>query len=112
MGQVDFHGRLMTATQTAPNGVVNKDTLFSFRQFGQRVLASYTGGKVQRGVLIGKVDGSKFRFNYAQEDLTGKVQGGLSECKVDILTDGRVRLLEYFDWPGGTGLNTIEEQES
>lgn len=99
----------MIATQTAPNGVVNEQTVFSFRQFDRRVLASYAGGKVKRGMLAGKVDQGQLLFSYAQEDITGKVQGGSSECEIRLLPDGRIQLQEHFEWPEGKGLNIIEE---
>lgn len=99
----------MTAVKTAPNGIVNQNTVFVFQQFGERVLASYAGGKVKRGMLVGRVDHNNLSFSYAQEDLEGKVTGGTSDCDIRLLTDGRVQLLEYFDWPGGKGLNIIEE---
>lgn len=99
----------MTAVRTAPNGVVNKHTAFAFRQFDERVLASYAGGKVKRGMLVGGVRENKLLFSYAQEDMEGQVQGGTSECDIKLLADGRIQLLEYFDWPGGKGLNIIEE---
>lgn len=99
----------MTAIQTAPNGVVNQDTVFAFRQFDRRVLASYMGGQVKRGMLVGSLIEERLLFSYAQEDLQGMVEGGSSECEVRCLADGRIQLLEYFDWHGGKGLNIIEE---
>ncbi len=109
MESVSFHNKRMTATQTAPNGVVNEHTIFSFRQFDTRILASYAGGKVKRGMLVGKVTRGRLLFSYAQEDMTGKVQGGASECQIRLLPDGRIQLLEHFEWPDGKGLNVIEE---
>lgn len=109
MKLISFQDKRMRAIQTAPNGVVNQETVFAFRQFNRRVLASYAGGQVRRGMLVGGFAEGKLRFSYAQEDLQGIVQGGSSECEIRCLADGRLQLLEYFDWQGGKGLNIIEE---
>lgn len=109
MEHINFDNKHMTATRTAPNGVVNKQTIFCFRQFDTRVVASYTGGKVKRGMLIGKINQGQLLFSYAQEDMTGKVQGGSSECEIRLLPDRRIQLLEHFEWPDGKGVNIIEE---
>lgn len=109
MNPVNFHNKRMTAIQTAPNGVVDRHTVFIFRQFDERVLASYAGGQVKWGMLVGRFVEEKLRLSYAQEDTGGEVEGGSSECEVRCLADGRIQLLEYFDWYGGKGLNIIEE---
>lgn len=109
MSLISFQGRQMSAVQTAPNGVINEQTIFFFRQLDKRVFASYAGGKVKRGMLVGKVSKDQLSFSYAQENTEGMVQGGLSACQISLLPDGRIRLLEHFDWPGGKGLNIIEE---
>jgi uncharacterized protein YndB with AHSA1/START domain len=107
----DFDGLRMNAVKTAENGVVNADTLFRFRQRGSEVAADYAGGGVVDGHLVGLVDGARMRFRYAQLERGGVLNGGASECEIERTDDGRLRLVEHFQWesrPGG-GTNVIEE---
>jgi hypothetical protein len=54
----------MTVIQTAENGVVNKDTLFYFKQDGNVVQAEYAGGKIKKGFLIGQIAAHVLKFSY------------------------------------------------
>lgn len=104
-------GRRMRTVATASDGEVNADTLFSFAQEGTTVWARYSGGRVRLGYLVGNLVAARLLFRYAQVDRHGDVHGGRSACDVTVLPDGRVRLLEQFQWESreGSGTNIIEE---
>jgi len=101
----------MNVVQTDPNGVVNKNTVFEFEQSGSMVSSKYSGGRIQKGYLIGLVkdDTLEFRFTQLQDD--NILDGGYSKCKIEILNDGRIRLIEKFEWESreGIGENIFEE---
>ena len=108
--QFRLDGLRMHAVQTAKTGVINKDTIFEFTQVGDRVWADYSGGKVERGYLVGVVSGNKLNFRYCQMSIDGDLEGGESNCDLEV-KDGLVRIIEHFNWesrPGG-GTNVIQE---
>lgn len=106
-----FDGRTMNAVKTASNGVVNHDTIFSFSETDGVITASYIGGQVKHGYLIGKISNSKFEFQYTQIHTDNQLDGGHSICEIEMLADGRVQLIEHFKWSSGEGTNVIEELE-
>ena len=108
---MDLDGRVMTVSDRAPNGVVGAGTRLRFSQAGERVLGRYSGGKVQRGCLVGRIAGAEFAFRYLQREESGELHGGQSHCEVQRLSDGRLRLVEHFAWNTreGTGVNVFEE---
>jgi hypothetical protein len=55
------------------------------------------------------IDGLQFR--YSQVDMDGRIDGGYSTCEISRMEDGRIRLLEHFQWESreGTGTNVFEE---
>lgn len=103
----------MTAVQTAPNGVVNQDTVFTFeRVVPDRYRAEYAGGRVVAGTLIGRVEGVRFHFRYVQLHDDGEIASGESVCDIERTDDGRVRLVEHFTWDSGDpGVNVLEQVE-
>ncbi len=109
-----FDGVRMNAPITAPNGVINAETIFEFRQQGDTISANYSGGKIIHGHLVGVLEGDKFRFRFAQRENSGKLDGGESLCDVEQTSDGRIRLVEHFQWESrdGAGTNVIEELPS
>jgi hypothetical protein len=104
-------GKLMRAVNTADAGEVNRDTLFLFRQRGATVWARYSGGSVELGYLVGTLAANRLTFRYSQVDHRGAVHGGRSVAELTPLSDGRVRLLEHFQWESrdGSGTNVLEE---
>lgn len=98
----------MNVVETASNGVVNHNTIFNFKQKGDIVTAKYSGGLVQRGYLIGRINQSSFNFKYAQLHDDGNVAGGQSNCELR-LHDGKIQLVESFEWGAGKGQNVFQQ---
>ncbi len=101
----------MNVIETAANGVVNYETIFTFNQIKDRVYARYHGGRVSRGMLVGRITGANLSFNYAQVHDDGEVAGGQSNCEIQRLANDQVRLIEHFDWEQGKGRNVFAEIE-
>lgn len=109
--QFSLDGKQMRVVSTAENGVVNKETLFTFSQNNDLVSAQYSGGQVRLGYLVGVLSSNKLHFRYAQVDNAGNLDGGSSVCDLEIMNDGKIRLLEHFSWETreGVGTNIFEE---
>lgn len=108
---IDLNGLRMNAVQTASGGVVNADTVFEFAQSGERVWATYAGGLVERGYLVGILRDERLEFRYCQVQRDGTLDGGHSRCELRRSADGRAEIVEHFEWgsrPGG-GTNVIRE---
>ena len=102
----------MNVIQTAPNGVVNALTIFTFSQKDSFVSAAYSGGPIFKGFLVGTIDGNKLLFSYCQLQTDGKMDHGQSECEITIDADGKIRLTESFTWAtkeDATGINIFRE---
>jgi len=108
---MNLDGVTMFVSSTAEQGVVSSETRIRFAQRGPRVLGRYSGGSVARGCLIGRLTGSELVFRYAQREASGEIHGGRSVCEVDRLADGRIRIVEHFQWStrAGSGTNVFEE---
>ncbi len=107
--KINLHNIKMNVVETAGNGVVNQDTIFMFNQKGNRVTARYSGGKVERGFLVGKLNKDQLQFNYAQEHNDGNIAGGESTCQLSINSNGKMQLIENFRWGQGIGRNVFQQ---
>jgi hypothetical protein len=72
----------MNPVRTAPNGAVGVETLFRFHQTAECVHATYSGGRVQHGYLVGIVHGERFELRYCQMHTDGSIDGGQSTCEL------------------------------
>jgi hypothetical protein len=101
----------MNVIETAGNGVVNELTIFAFSQTGNSVSASYSGGQIHQGYLVGTLDQNKLSFSYCQLQTNGKLDNGQSECDI-LIENGKIRLIEHFTWASRnseTGVNIFQE---
>ena len=101
----------MTVANSGAHSVVNASTVLTFEQQGNVVSARYHGGEIVDGYLIGHLEGWSLRFRYVQADRSGRLDAGVSEGVLDRLADGRLRLIEHYQWltRPERGTNTFEE---
>ncbi len=111
MELISLHGMRMNVISSAKGGVVSSETVFEFEQKQAVVSARYRGGQIIDGYLIGRIEGGILDFRYVQTDDQGNLDSGRSWAEFDRSEDGRLRLVEHFQWatrPGG-GTNIFEE---
>src|SRR5258708_8709115 len=98
MKKMTFENLKMNVITTAPNGVVNELTIFTFSQKDNFVSAIYSGGPIFKGYLVGTINRGKLLFSYCQLQLDGKTDNGQSKCEIVIGENGKIRLIEEFKW--------------
>jgi hypothetical protein len=112
----NYQDRIFVGVSNTENGEVSGDTKFHYRQNGDVVWATYEGGSIIFGTLIAKVlsDGRlDMRYQHLNED--GEFLTGKCISKPEVLSDGRYRLHESWQWTCGAfseGSSIVEEIES
>ncbi|MEM9683691.1 MAG: n-acetylglutamate synthase [Pseudomonadota bacterium] len=103
-GEIDYDGRIFAPTHNSESGEVTGDTRFLYRQAGDVLWATYDGGGVSYGHMIGRVapDGGLF-FRYHHLSADGEPVSGECRSTLEILEDGRYRLHEAWRWTSGDG---------
>ncbi|MFF2526733.1 hypothetical protein [Streptomyces liangshanensis] len=95
-------------------GQVGTRTRFTYHERDGRIWASYEGGDVERGYLVGTREGDRLDFRYVQLKRDGRTSAGHCVSLVVDLPDGRVRLEETWEWESreGSGTSVVEELPS
>ena len=108
---LNLNRRRMHVVSTDQNGEVNIDTIFEFEQNGNIVSARYAGGKIRIGYLVGKINENNLEFRYAQANIHDHLDGGQSNCEIKMADNGKLQLIEHFQWSSreGSGTNVYEE---
>jgi hypothetical protein len=103
-------GRVLIAVSN-PDGEVSRDTDFNFEESDGMVNATYAGGPIKRGYLIGVRAGLHLEFRYVHLTIGGQTQSGASEDQIELMAGGRVRLRERWRWESqeGSGESVLEE---
>lgn len=96
------------------NGETSNETLFHYKQNGNILTSTYSGGKIKQGHLIGLVDEKgTIEMRYHQVNDKDELMTGICVSKPEILENGKIRLHESWEWTSGDhskGTSIIEEQ--
>jgi hypothetical protein len=110
---MDYNGRVFRSVANSAGGDVGGETTFQYRQQGEVVWATYSGGAVRFGTLVAKVDGGgSLDMRYQHVTVDGAFKTGRCRSRPERLPDGRLRLLESWEWTDGAqgrGESIIEE---
>jgi hypothetical protein len=110
---IDYNGRVFRSVSNSGSGDVGEETLFHYQQRGSVVWATYAGGAVEFGTLVATVsDTGILDTRYSHVKATGELATGVCVSTPEVLSDGRMRLHETWQWTSGdlsTGQSVIEE---
>ena len=111
--ELNLNNRLFFSVSNTENGEITNQTLFKYCQKEQSVWASYSGGNIERGTLIGKfTEQNRIYFTYQHLNIDGEIRIGECKSTLEMLTDGRLRMKESWQWLNGDmskGYSVIEE---
>ncbi len=104
-------GRRFASSEQVAGGEVGSDTVFDYHQDGDLVWASYEGGAIRRGYLVGIRRGDRLEFRYVQINRDGQSASGHCCSDLSLTADGRIRMDETWRWESreGSGTSTVEE---
>ena len=110
---INYNGRKFVSVENTANGEVSSNTLFEYKQDGNILTASYSGGDIVKGTLIGIVqDNGNLEFRYNHVNIRNEIRGGQCYSIPETLPDGRIRLHENWKWTDSDqsgGESIIEE---
>ena len=96
---INYNNRLFVSVENTANGEVSSKTYFKYKQEGKIISATYSGGEIIDGVLIGIInEGGLLEFRYNHVNSRNEIRGGKCVSTPKILEDGRIRLYESWKW--------------
>ena len=111
---IDYNNKLFKPVSNTENGETSNQTLFLYKQLGNILTSEYSGGKIINGHLIGLVDeNGEIEMRYHQVNENGQLMTGICKSKPEILSNGKIRLHENWEWTSGDkskGQSIIQEQ--
>ncbi|GAB5417910.1 MAG: hypothetical protein Crog4KO_23420 [Crocinitomicaceae bacterium] len=110
---MNYHNKKFKVVETSGNGEINDDFIFHYKQEGDVLSSSYSGGDIVEGMIVGSVDDEGvITFTYRQTNSKGLERSGICVSTPEILEDGRIRLNETWRWRDGdqSGGTTILEE--
>jgi hypothetical protein len=110
---IDYNDRRFRSVTNSINGEISNETIFEYLQEGNIVSATYSGGLILFGHLIGVVhEDGILDIRYHHVNFVGQLKTGVCLSTPEVLPDGRIRLYEKWKWTTGDeseGESVIEE---
>ncbi|RNA67203.1 n-acetylglutamate synthase [Alteribacter keqinensis] len=110
---MNYNGKRFVSVANSENGEVSSKTFFDYKQERNILSATYSGGEIVKGTLIGIVeDNGCLNFKYNHVNTRNEIRGGQCYSTPESLSDGRIRLHEKWKWVDSEpteGTSTIEE---
>ncbi|WP_294677732.1 n-acetylglutamate synthase [uncultured Fluviicola sp.] len=110
---MNYHNKKFRPVSNTPNGETSEETIFHYKQEGNILTCTYSGGQIKSGQLIGLVDeAGNIDMRYHQVNGKGELMTGTCQSTPEILPDGRIRLHETWQWTSGDqskGDSVLEE---
>src|SRR5690349_6114047 len=97
--------------ESSSGGQVDHDTVFDYRQEGDLVWATYSGGAIRLGFVVGVRQGDELDLRYVHLDDDGVTRSG--RCRSDVREEspGILTLVEQWAWESqdGEGESVLRE---
>jgi hypothetical protein len=114
--RVSYDGRVFTVVTNSETGECSDDTLFYYRQQSNRVWATYQSPQLRFGTLVAVANESGYLdMRYQHLNGEGDMRTGRCHSRPELLSDGRLRLHESWQWTNGDcsrGQSLLEERRS
>ena len=110
---MNYHNKKFRPVSNTENGETSEETIFHYKQEGNILTSTYTGGKILKGHLIGMVDEKgNIDMRYHQVNEKGELMTGVCKSRLELLENGKIRLHETWKWTSGDlseGKSILEE---
>jgi len=94
---INLNGKKFKGLNNTANGEVSEATIFTYRQKGVIIWATYEGGDILFGTLSGRRTDDTLAFTYQHQNKAGAFLTGRCESIVKII-NGKIQLHETWQW--------------
>ncbi|TVR78956.1 MAG: n-acetylglutamate synthase [Saprospirales bacterium] len=109
----NYDGKSFRVLTNSENGDTSSETVFHYKQSGNLLTSSYSGGDITFGHLLGLVDQfGNIDMRYHQLNTKGELMTGICYSKPEVLPNGKLMLYETWKWTSGDrskGNSILEE---
>ena len=111
---INYDNKIFNPVSNSENGEVDLNMQFLYKQSGNILTSSYSGGRIRSGHLIALVkDDGSLDMRYHQINIQGEIMTGICYSTPEIMPNGKIRLYENWKWTAGDfseGESILEEQ--
>lgn len=97
-----LNNKTFVNAKNTSNGEVSSETVFHYYQIGERIEATYSGGSITNGYLLGFMTSEKtFTIAYHHLNIMNELRIGECNTEIEIQANGKMKLIEKWQWRNG-----------
>jgi hypothetical protein len=101
---INYNNKTFRTLENTENGEVGGDTTFHYKQNGNIITATYSGGSIVEGHLIALAnEKGDLDMRYHHINIQNEIMTGVCRSIPEILSNGKIRLHEIWRWTSGDG---------
>ncbi|MEZ5044399.1 MAG: hypothetical protein R2828_31185 [Saprospiraceae bacterium] len=101
---INLQDKIFRSLSNTGNGEVDAATHFHYRQSGEIIWATYSGGQIRFGTLSGFMDQTgALTFCYQHQNEEGNFMTGKCHSLPEWTSENKLRYREYWQWTSGDG---------
>jgi hypothetical protein len=111
--KINYNNKRFRILENSENGETTTEMVFEYKQRGNILTSTYSGGQIVSGHLIGLVEGNgKIEMSYHQINKKGELMTGICSSEPELTNNGKIKLYENWEWTSGdksTGKSVLVE---
>ncbi|MCL2011398.1 MAG: hypothetical protein FWG75_01210 [Cystobacterineae bacterium] len=97
--KINLNNKQFKSTSNSENGEVSSDTVFYYKQNGGIISATYQGGSILQGQIIGKIfEDNHLEFAYQHINKNDEIMTGKCISYPKLNEDKKIIIEEYWEW--------------
>jgi hypothetical protein len=97
--KINLNNKQFKSLSNSDNGEISGDTTFYYTQNGEIISATYQGGSILQGQIIGKiVEDNHLEFAYQHINKDNEIMTGKCISYPKLNADKKIILMEYWEW--------------
>lgn len=107
--QINFKGKSFRIIANSAEGEVNSDTIFEFDQKEDLISATYYGGGIRFGKIIGTITETQLDLLYQCITENNELKAGKANAEISFNPEGKIKLMMNWQWLNGTLESGVSE---
>ena len=97
--KINLNNKSFKSIDNSKNGEVSEDTIFHYRQNDNIISATYQGGNVLLGYIIGKIFiDNHLEFSYQHINTEKEIMTGICKSYPELNENGKIIIKEFWQW--------------
>ncbi|GAF04581.1 VOC family protein [Saccharicrinis fermentans] len=96
---INYNNKTFVTISNSSSGDTTEETIYFYKQSGNRVSATYKGGYIKLGFVEASADKwGNLQMQYYHTNIKNELITGICVSTPEIMSNGKIRIIEDWQW--------------